>query len=400
MENKHKDEILGAIADGQKKAESARIALEERMARVEADLKNNKRIVSLPGVNEGKEKFSWLRAAKGILTGDWRGCGYEREVFQQTHKRADRALDSGTDSAGGYLVPQEAAAPFAEKLYANMITKTLGARVMDGLKGSPVPVPGMSASATAYWVGSNSPITVSQPSFRRRELQNRKVAAICALDNELLKMAIPSAEQIVADDLAQVCGLAFDLAAMYGSGNGEPLGILYDDEIAGSINNASAGVVIGGNGGDFTFAKASELIGIVEDNNADKGKLGFATHPAIRRKLKTEFVDGSTYALPPILSNAQLAEVLGAPMEATTQLPNTLVKGGSSDCAPVIYGNWEDLLLGMWGGIELSKSDAATDGTSHAFVLDQTWLRVTMICDSIARRPESFAACVDARTNE
>src|SRR5688572_118395 len=68
--------------------------------------------VSLPGVNAGKEKFSFAKAIAGIShqamgQNAWVkiGAGFEKEVLDQATKKA---LDTGTGGAGGgWVVPVE-----------------------------------------------------------------------------------------------------------------------------------------------------------------------------------------------------------------------------------------------------------------------------------------------------
>ncbi|MFX0201282.1 MAG: phage major capsid protein [Candidatus Hodarchaeota archaeon] len=62
------------------------------------------------------------------------------------------------------------------------------------------------------------------------------------------------------------------------------------------------------------------------------------------------------------------------------------VKGTSEDCSEVYFGNWEGLLIGQWGGIEI----LASQETSNAFQKNQTWIRVIQEVDCGLRHEESF----------
>ena len=373
------DKITKAIKDGQRKQDVRQAALEARLKKLETGKEVR---ISVPGTEYGigKDQFSLFRAFQAIKDGNWSGAEYEREVFDETRKRV---LAANVDAAGGYWIPEEVSSDFIEVLYANMITKALGARVMSGLTHSPIAIPGMSGSATAYWVGTNEKITLSTQSSFRRQLQYKKVAAIVAVDNELMRLGVPSAEKIVLDDMAEVLALAIDIAAITGTGvNGQPLGLVNDPDVDTSVAASS---------GALTHKIADDMVGILEDGNALKGSLGFAMAPAVKRALKEERIanySGQTdgmYLYPPIVSDAALASSLGYKFETTTQLASTLA----------IFANWADLIIGQWGGIEIAKSDAATDGTSYAFTQDQTWFRVTALVDSLVRRPASFSVCDD-----
>src|SRR3990167_10788378 len=100
--------------------------------------------VSLPGVNEGKQQFSFLKAIRAIRWSDWKDAGFEKEVFDETRKRA---MSQTTDSAGGYLVPTQHIAELIEMLYDNAVVIKLGATVLNDLTGSPVEIPKQTAGA-------------------------------------------------------------------------------------------------------------------------------------------------------------------------------------------------------------------------------------------------------------
>src|SRR5689334_16394087 len=60
--------------------------------------------VSLPGVDLGTkedEKFSFVRAWYGIMTGTWKHAPFEKEVLDQATEKAGSAA---TGAAGGYVI--------------------------------------------------------------------------------------------------------------------------------------------------------------------------------------------------------------------------------------------------------------------------------------------------------
>jgi hypothetical protein len=80
--------------------------------------------------------------------------------------------------------------------------------------------------------------------------------------------------------------------------------------------------------------------------------------------------------------------------QVTNQVPSNLDKGTSTGvCSAVIYGNWADLLIGLWGGLDLTIDPYAssTTGAIRAVALQDV--------DVAVRHPESFAAMQDALTN-
>jgi hypothetical protein len=139
-----------------------------------------------------------------------------------------------------------------------------------------------------------------------------------------------------------------------------------------------------------------ELEGVLEDADALKGNLGYTFAPAIKRQMSklraaafaTVDNEGEFLQTQPMTS-ANITAVLGHPFQTTTQLPTNL--GSSTDQGEVIFGNWADLLIGMWGGMRLKASEDA----STAFERDQLWVRAIMDVDVAIRRIQSFAVGIE-----
>ena len=70
---------------------------------------------------------------------------------------------------------------------------------------------------------------------------------------------------------------------------------------------------------------------------------------------------------------------------------STLDKGNSSGvCSAILFGNWDDLIVAMWGGLDI---------TVNPYIKDTEGLvRITAnaFYDTAIRRAESFAAMKDA----
>jgi HK97 family phage major capsid protein len=361
--------------------------LEKRTYSVEDRLKPRR--VSLPGVNEEKDSFSFLRAINAIRSGDWSNAGFEHEVFNETAKRAGSV---GTDSAGGYIVPSQFVFELIEMLRARAVVISMGATVLNDLYGSPLEIPKQTGGATAYWVSENSDITASDMAFGQLSMSPKSVAAMVKLSNRLLKLSNPSAEDMIRRDIVQSLALEIDRAALRGSGQGaEPKGI----KNTVGINT----VAIGTDGGPFTLDVAADMEGTVEDDNALLGSLGFVWHSKVKRQLKKQKIaqfSGDTAGEPVILpmSDRNLKDLIGYDFSTSNQIPINLTKGNGTDLSEVYFGNWQELIIAQWGGIEIMASSE----TSDAFQKNQTWVRVIQEVDIGLRHPESFCLCSDAET--
>lgn len=366
---------------------TAQKVYEDRLKDLEARMTPRK--VSLPGVNEGKEQFSFMRAISAIVTNDWSNAGFEKEVFENTRKKA---MSAGSDTAGGYIVPSQYVAELIELFRAEAIVAQLGATMLDNLVGFPIEMPKQTGGATAYWVGENAAITESEQTLGQIALTPKAVAALVKLSNRLLKNSNPSVEAMIRSDIATVLALKVDLAALRGSGaNTEPIGIANTP----SINT----VTLGTNGAVPTFDDLYNMQYELQLDNAYRGNLAFAFHPAIRKVLlqtKIAQFSGDTagdYIIQPMVSDSQLVSWLGHPYKMTTQIPIDGTKGTAKNCTEIYFGNWKEMLIGSWGGLEIMASKE----TSDAFEKNQTWIRIIQEVDIAVRHPESFCLISDAK---
>ena len=330
---------------------------------------------NVPGMEEEKEKFSLFKAIYAIKTGDWSQAPFEAEVFRQT-----RDMGTTPDSSGGYLVPVQAIPELIEMLRAEAVVFRMGATLLDNLTGSPVEIPKQTGGATAYWVGENEPITASDAALGQLQLTPKSVGCLVKLSNRLLRMSNPSAEQMVRADIARVISLAIDLAALRGSGdNGQPAGIANTPGINTKDFEANSPNF------DYFFDMEYELA----VDNALRGKLGFIFHPCVKRSLSKLKVaqfsgdSGGEYVIRP-MDAAQLQAYIGYPFAMTTQIPVNL--GAGSNETEIYLGNWQELIVGQWAGIEIMPSKEAGD----AYAKNQTWIRIITDVDVGLRHTESF----------
>jgi len=342
---------------------------------------------SIPGIEP--KKFSLFRAIRGIIEKDFTEAPYEREVMDEAKKKA---MGFSSDTAGGFLVPPEAIPELIEMLRSEPVCTKLGARIIPGLQGAPVYWPKQTGGATVYWVGENSAVTPSDLAFGQLALNPHKAMALVPVSNSLLRMAQPQAEQIITQDIGLQMALAVDLAALRGSGNAnQPLGIANTPDIKTYALGAD-GLVLSNLD---IFAEMEYKLSLA---NSLRGSLGFAFHPIIKKNLKQLKIpqyanDGGIEPLMFPFTDAALAAAMGYPFATSNQLPINLVKGNSSNCTEIYFGNWNELLIGMWASIRIMTSDTA--GT--AFAADQTWIRIIIEVDIGVRHPESFCLCNDAR---
>lgn len=293
-----------------------------------------------------------------------------------------RTMDSITATGATELVPQQTG-ELIELLRPVARVIALGARVMGSLKG-PVPFPKHKTGAAATWMAENpaSDVPESNPTFGSVTLNAKTLMGHSQFSRQLLVQASINVEQFVRSDLTSAHGLAIDRAALHGSGTGnEPLGIYKTPDV-----NTEA------MGGNPTYAKLVSMATKVASDNAYQGNLGWLTTPGMAGKLMTtlEFASSGSEAV--WSGNLLEGQIAGSKAAATTQVSSTMSTleptGGSEH--GIVFGNWLDLMIGLWGALEL-VTDPYTQARKGLILVTSF-----QMADVAARHGESFAVATGA----
>jgi HK97 family phage major capsid protein/HK97 family phage prohead protease len=346
------------------------------------------------------KRYSLLRALNALANpGDaaaQRAAAFERECseaaaaklgkqsrgFMVPTEIQKRDLNVTTATAGGNLVATDLlGGSFIDALRNAMVIDKMGTRMLTGLVGN-IAIPRLSGTGTAYWVAENTAPTESDQTIAQVTMSPKTVGAFTDISRRLLLQSSLDVEAMVQTDLATILGLAIQQAAINGSGaSNQPSGIL---------TRVTASVIGGANGAAPTWANIVQLESDVAVANADVGTLGYLTNARVRGKLKTTskvtgqngFVwdDGDT-------------PMNGYRTAVTNAVPSNLVKGTSgSVCSAIVFGNFADLVIGMWGSLDLMVDPytGSTAGTVRVVALQDV--------DVQLRNVVSFATMVDALT--
>ena len=338
------------------------------------------------------KQFSVIRAINALATGDWSKAGFEREASQAQGQilgkdaqgffmptDVQRDLTAGTAAQGGHTVATELlTGSFIDVLRNKMSVMDLGATMMTGLQGN-VAIPKMASGATSYWVAESGAVTESAAAFAQVAMSPKTVGAFSDLSRKLLLQNSVSIENLVRTDLASTLGLAIDLAAIHGTGSSnQPRGILATTGI---------GSVVGGtNGIAPTYAHIVGLETQVAQDNADIGNLAYLTNAKVRGKLLQTEKAADTAQFVWQDNNS----MRGYNAAVSNQVSSTLTKGNQSLSSAIIFGNWSDLMIGMWGGLDIAidTSTGSSSGTVRVVALQDV--------DIAVRHAQSFAAMLDA----
>lgn len=296
--------------------------------------------------------------------------------------RGERALASGAAGAGAELV-YDRPGELIELLRNRTVVAQMGARVLAGLT-APVPFAKQTGAAVAYWTGENPGVDVASSQFATGTvlLSPKPLQADSSFSRTLLTIAAYDIEQMVREDIGAGHGLAIDRAAIHGKGSAaEPAGLYYIPDVQPQAM-----------GGVPTYAKAVEMTGMVADKNALRQALGWITTPLMAAKLMTVLRFSGTSDRTIWEGDVLEGTMAGYRALSTNQVSKVMsgsVPTGGSEHG-MIFGNWGDLVIGLWGAMELIPDPYAKK--------KQGMIEITsyQMADCIARHGESFAKSTGA----
>lgn len=347
------------------------------------------------------KQYSIMRAVNAMANpGDraaQEAAGFERSCSEAVGKKMGktargfflpsdvqkRDLTAGVNNAGGFSVATDMRpGDFISMLRNAMVIDQLGARMLTGLVGQ-VAIPKQSGAATAYWVAENTAPTESQQVLAQVTMTPKTVGAFTDISRRLLIQSSIDVENMVQGDLAAVLGLAIQQAAIAGTGAAnQPTGLL----------TAITPTVIGGaNGLAPTWQNMIDLETGVAAANADIGAMAYLTNAKMRGKLKSTQKFAGTNGMP--VWDAGNTPINGYRCGVTNAVPSNLTKGTSVGVASaILFGNFSDLIIGMWGSLDLlvDPYTGSTAGTVRVVTLQDV--------DVAIRNVESFTTMVDALT--
>lgn len=290
--------------------------------------------------------------------------------FQRSLEQVQRSLNAGTATAGGFTVNQQLMiADMIELLRNKPMLARMGCRTITGLVGN-IAIPRVTGGATAYWLPETGGVTPSDQSFGQLGLTPHRLVGDTAYSKELLMQSSLDVEGFVREDLMTVLAIEKDRAGVNGLGaNGEPLGILNTTGI-GSVTF----------GGSATWGKAVSFETQVANANADVGPMGYLTTPNVRGSWKTTpKVTNQAFFIWEGGDQPGSGRVNGYRAEATKQVPGD----------KVIFGNWQDLIMAEWSGIDVVVDPYSQKKNGLVEVTTTLW------CDMGLRHPGSFCVSTD-----
>lgn len=294
-----------------------------------------------------------------------RGVLVPASIFE---KRTAQTTTSAADIVPDDFAPNE----YIGLLRNSMLIRSLGARVLPGLRGDLV-IPKAATAHTAEWLAEGDALTGSNATYSSIRLTPRHVGAKTELSRQLLQQSSPAVEALIRDDFVQIVSLAVDKAVIHGDGVKEPLGLVLRDGSNGDVQTGTLATL--------SWATVLELFEKLALVNVTPN--GILTHPEAVTKLRSTL---KTSGLPGyIMENGQIG---GVNVGVTNQIE---AAAGTPTKGRLILGDFSQILIGQWGALDILANPYAQD----SFDAGAVQIRILATMDVQARNEAAFVLVED-----
>lgn len=301
-------------------------------------------------------KFSLGKALRSLVN---RGAidGVEKEVFDEgaTEARnsqvgfdpralvipasALRALSHrATSVAGtnGTTVPVDVYPSIFEMFRNRQVLTKLGATVLEGLSGNiKINTQTAAGTNTVGVIAETAKATELDPTLNAITLSPHRIAAYTQLSNQLIMQSTPSVESFAMNNLVKSIMTAFQGLVFAGDASAA---------IKGIPNTTGVNVSNVATENAPTWGEILALIAPLAGLDFDIQRSGFALNATVMTTLMSTLKSANNFEF--IMSEFFNADGLKSLAGLKAAITNSV---GSN----IIFGDWESLFIGMWGGVGL-----------------------------------------------
>ncbi len=285
------------------------IARLERQEALDAELNRpvNKPLTGKPGgradADDGEDKT-------GRASDDYRKNFWNAMRSKVPMPNVTNALQIGTDSEGGYLVPDEYERTLVEALEEENIFRQMAKVIQTSSGDRKIPV--VASKGTASWIDEEGAYPESDDSFGQVSIGAYKLGTMIKVSEELLNDSVFDLQSYISREFARRIGAKEEEAFFTGDGKGKPLGVLA----------ATGGAETGVTAASATAVTADELMDLYYSLKSPYRKksvwvLNDSTIKAIR-KLKD---NNGQYLWQPSLTAGAPDMILGRPIKTSAYMP-------------------------------------------------------------------------------
>lgn len=192
----------------------------ERQAVIDAELAKAtaQPIINKPSaMPNGGEKTG--RASDEYKRAFWNGMRNKMSYEVQN------ALSIGTDSEGGYLVPDEYEKKLVEALQDEVFFRSLATVIRTSSGDRKIPI--VTSRGEAAWIDEGGQFPESEDSFGQTSIGAYKLATMIKVSDELLNDSVFNIEAYISKEFGRRIGAKEEEAFFIGDGSGKPTGLFH-----------------------------------------------------------------------------------------------------------------------------------------------------------------------------
>lgn len=244
---------------------------------------------------------------------------YQRAFWKAMRNKnafdVQNALQVGTDSEGGFLVPDEFERTLVEALQTENIFRQL-ARVIYTASGDRK-IPVVASKGTASWVDEEGQIPDADDAFGQVTISAFKLATMIKVSEELLNDSFFNLESYIAREFGRRIGTKEEEAFFIGNGTGKPTGIF----------NATGGATVGVTAASSTAITVDEIIDLYYALKSPYRRSAvFVTNDATVKAIRKLKDGAGQYLWQPSVQAGTPDTILNRPLKTSSYVP-TMASG-------------------------------------------------------------------------
>ncbi len=234
-----------------------------------------------------------------------------------------------TGNGGNTVATNILSGSFIDALRAQSVIMQIATK-LDGLVGN-VQIPRQTGTSTVYKPAEKSAITQSDITTDFITLAPQRYGASVPVTKQLLMQSSLAVENMIKVDIAKQIALKIEA-----------------DIIADILSQVTQVVPLGTNGLAPTLAHMISMETLVNASNASMGNLKYIFNAKGKGTLKTT---PKVSGYPSYIIESDMVNGYDALM--SNLVPSNLTKGSGTNLSAAIFGNFDDVLIGTWGGLDI-----------------------------------------------
>ena len=175
---------------------------------------------SYPSYEGNPSDFSLGKFFRGCVTGDWSNASLEKRT----------AMEAGSPTLGGYLVPTAVSDVVIDKLRNKLAVNQAGARSVE-MESDSMTMARLNTAPVSYYVGEGASATEASAAFDAINMKTVKLVCMLPATKELMYSA-SNAPGLIEDQIAKSLAEKVDYGVLEGVGGSEVTGIYNTDGVS------------------------------------------------------------------------------------------------------------------------------------------------------------------------